>query len=216
MKKMLLATVAVAALIAGPALAQRQEAPAGDVKGAAPPPAAIKNAPAEKVAPAGKIAPDRAADTKAPKAETTGQAAPAPRTTDTDVKSRSGAETKPGMNADTKSAPNAQRSGDTAKPGATTDTQANTRASGNSASLTTEQRAKIRSTVLTSNAPRVSNVNFSINVGTVVPRTVRVVALPAPLIEIHPDWRGYMYFVHGDDIVIVEPGTLRIVAVISA
>ena len=219
MKKMLLATVAVAALIAGPTLAQRQEAPAGDVKGAAPPPASIQNAPAEKVAPASKIAPDRAADTKAPKSETTGQAAPAPRTTDTDVKSRSNAETKsqkPGMNADTTPAPNAQRSGDTTKPGAATDTQANTRASGNAVSLTTEQKTKIRTTVLTSNAPRVTNVNFSINVGTVVPRTVRVVAVPAPLIEIHPAWRGYMYFVHGDDIIIVEPGTLRIVAVITA
>ena len=64
MKKTLLATVAVAALIAGPALAQRQEAPAGDVKGAAPPPASIQNAPAEKIAPAGKVAPDRAADTR--------------------------------------------------------------------------------------------------------------------------------------------------------
>ena len=70
--------------------------------------------------------------------------------------------------------------------------------------------------MLTGNAPRVTNINFSINVGTVVPRTVRVVAVPATLVEIHPAWRGYMYFVHGDDIIIVEPGTLRIVAVIAA
>ena len=60
-----------------------------------------------------------------------------------------------------------------------------------------------------------TNVNFSINVGTVVPRTVRVVAVPPPLIEIHPAWRGYMYFVHGDEIIVVEPDTLRIVAVLS-
>ena len=49
--------------------------------------------------------------------------------------------------------------------------------------------------MLTGNAPRVTNVNFTINVGTVVPRTVRVVAVPATLVEIHPAWRGYMYFV---------------------
>ena len=82
-------------------------------------------------------------------------------------------------------------------------------------SLTTEQKTTIRRTVLTSSAPRVTNVNFDIKVGTVVPRTVRVVALPATLIEIQPSWRGYMYFVHNDEIIVVEPGTLRIVAVLD-
>jgi hypothetical protein len=69
--------------------------------------------------------------------------------------------------------------------------------------------------VLTNNAPRVTNVNFNIRVGTVVPRSVRVVAVPATLVEIEPAWRGYMYFVHGDQIIIVEPDTLRIVAVLA-
>ena len=82
-------------------------------------------------------------------------------------------------------------------------------------SLTTEQKTTIRRTVLTSSAPRVTNVNFDIKVGTVVPRTVRIVALPATLIEIQPSWRGYMYFVHNDEIIVVEPGTLRIVAVLD-
>ena len=64
--------------------------------------------------------------------------------------------------------------------------------------------------------PRVSKVDFQINVGATVPRTVHVVQLPATVIQIHPAWRGYMYFVVGDEIVIVEPGTMRIVAVIPA
>jgi len=68
--------------------------------------------------------------------------------------------------------------------------------------------------VLTSSAPRVTNVNFSINVGTVVPRTVRVVAVPDTIVRIHPAWRGYRYFVYNDEIIIVEPDTLRIVAVL--
>lgn len=213
MKRLLLATVAVGALIAGPALAQRQEAPAGDVKGAAPPPAAIQNAPAEKVAPPGKVAPDRAVDTKRQRgSETTGQATPSGRATgDSDIKARTGSDTKapaaadrPGANRDTK--PNAQT-----RSGAATET----RGAGAAATLSTEQKDRIRTTVLTANAPRVSNVNFSINVGTVVPRSVRIVAVPAPLIEIHPAWRGYSYFVHGDTLVIVEPRTLRIIAVID-
>jgi Protein of unknown function (DUF1236) len=87
--------------------------------------------------------------------------------------------------------------------------------SGSSVTLTTEQRTRIRETVLVGgNAPRVTNVNFSINVGTTVPRTVRVVAVPAPLIEIYPEWRGHMYFVVGDEIIIVD-NNHRIIAVIA-
>jgi hypothetical protein len=41
-----------------------------------------------------------------------------------------------------------------------------------------EQRTKVRETVLAgSNVPRVSNVNFSISVGTTVPNTVHIVAV---------------------------------------
>jgi hypothetical protein len=66
------------------------------------------------------------------------------------------------------------------------------------------------------NAPRVTNINFSINVGTAVPRTARVVAVPEVIVEIHPAWRGFLYFVYEDEIVIVDPNTYRIVAVIEA
>jgi hypothetical protein len=113
-----------------------------------------------------------------------------------------------------------------AAPGATQNnapgaTQKSTQAPGDrpmtsrSVSLTTEQKTTIRRTVLTSSAPRVTNVTFEIRVGTVVPRTVRVAPLPREIIEIEPEWRGYMYFVSGDEIIVVEPGTLRIVAVID-
>jgi len=84
-----------------------------------------------------------------------------------------------------------------------------------SVSLTTEQKTTIRQKVLTSSAPRVTNVNFDIKVGVVVPRTVRVAPLPVTIVEIEPEWRGYMYFVSGDEIIVVEPGTLRIVAVLE-
>jgi hypothetical protein len=82
-------------------------------------------------------------------------------------------------------------------------------------SLTTEQKTTIREKVLTSSAPRVTNVNFNIKIGTVVPRTVRVAPLPVTIIEIEPEWRGFMYFVSGDQIIVVEPGSLRIVAVLD-
>ena len=85
----------------------------------------------------------------------------------------------------------------------------------NNVSLTTEQKTIIRTKVLTSSAPRVDRVDFDLRVGVTVPRTVRVVALPTEIIEIQPAWRGYMYFVRGEEIVVVEPGTLRIVAILG-
>ncbi len=82
-------------------------------------------------------------------------------------------------------------------------------------SLTTEQKTTIRQKVLTSSAPRVEHVDFDVKVGVAVPRTVRVAPLPTTIVEIEPEWRGYMYFVSGDQIIVVEPGSLRIVAVLD-
>jgi hypothetical protein len=62
----------------------------------------------------------------------------------------------------------------------------------------------------------VSNVNFSISVGTVVPRSVHVYDLPPDVVEIVPAYRGYKYVVVKDEILILEPSTLRIVAIIDA
>src|SRR5262249_40512800 len=71
--------------------------------------------------------------------------------------------------------------------------------------LTTEQKTKVRETVLqSSNAPRVNNVNFQIRVGTVVPTSVRVVEVVPVLIEVHPEWRGFFYFIVNDQIIIVD------------
>jgi hypothetical protein len=86
---------------------------------------------------------------------------------------------------------------------------------GGSATFTTEQRTQIRTTVLQgSNAPRATNVNFSINVGTVVPKNVRIVGVPRVILDVHPNWRGYSYFVVNDQIIIVDRNH-KIVAVLD-
>jgi len=84
--------------------------------------------------------------------------------------------------------------------------------SSSSTQLTTEQRTEVREKVLAS-APRENNVNFSVNVGTVVPRTVHVAEVPETLIQIHPDWRGHRFFVVHDEIIIVD-NDFRIIAVL--
>jgi hypothetical protein len=82
-------------------------------------------------------------------------------------------------------------------------------------SLNEQQRTQIRETVINSrSAPRVSNVDFSVNVGTVLPRGhIHLVRVPETLIRIEPRWRHYLYFVFNNEIIIVEPRTMRIVQV---
>ena len=87
--------------------------------------------------------------------------------------------------------------------------------SGSSVTFTTEQRTHIRTTVLQgSNAPRATNVDFSINVGTAVPTSVRVVAVPQVIVDVHPEWRGLRYFIVNDQIIIVDRDN-KIVAVLN-
>jgi peptidoglycan hydrolase-like protein with peptidoglycan-binding domain len=87
-------------------------------------------------------------------------------------------------------------------------------AAGGNVRLSSEQQTHIRETILSrGNAPRVDNVSIALNVGTVVPRDVRIVAVPEELIAIKPQWRGDEYFIVRDEIVIVDRGH-RIVAVL--
>jgi hypothetical protein len=90
---------------------------------------------------------------------------------------------------------------------------------GSSVRLSQQQRTRIRSTIINArNAPRVGHVTFAVNVGTVIPRdqftTIHVVPVPEYLVRIDPRWRGLEYFVYSDEIVIVNPRDLRIIAII--
>jgi len=88
--------------------------------------------------------------------------------------------------------------------------------SGAPAALSTEQHAKIWSTLRGEKAERLTNVRFSTTVGEVVPGTVRLYRMPASIVEYAPEYRDYEYILVGDEILIVDPRTLRIVAVIAA
>jgi len=84
--------------------------------------------------------------------------------------------------------------------------------------LNSEQKTKIHSIIVSErSAPRVERVDFSVNVGTVVPRgKVKFAPIPTTIVEIEPSWRGFEYFLVGDQLVVVDPATLRIVAVLPA
>jgi len=53
-----------------------------------------------------------------------------------------------------------------------------------------------------------------LTVGTAVPRNVHIQTLPADVVEVVPQYRGYSFFMVHDDIVIVEPSTYKIVTVL--
>jgi uncharacterized protein DUF1236 len=91
-------------------------------------------------------------------------------------------------------------------------------ASGMNVRLTEQQRSEIRTTVINGHgAPRVAHVDFDVTVGTVIPRgRVHVVAVPEMLVRIEPAWRGFLYFVYEDEVVIVDPNDMKIVAVVPA
>jgi len=77
-----------------------------------------------------------------------------------------------------------------------------------------QQRTRVMQSIARLNVQPVNNVNFSLSVGTVIPRDLHLQTLPADVVEIAPQYRGYCFFVVRDQIVIVEPSTCKIVTVL--
>jgi Protein of unknown function (DUF1236) len=82
--------------------------------------------------------------------------------------------------------------------------------------LNDAQRTRIRQTVIDARgAPRIDHVDFNVAVGTVVPRTgVRFIPVTPALAQIEPAWRGYDYFIYEQELVLIDPATMTIVAVV--
>ena len=80
-----------------------------------------------------------------------------------------------------------------------------------------QQRSRIREVAISHrNIPRISNVNFNIRVGTVVPRSVRFVTVPEDIVRIYPRFRRHRILIVSDEILIIDPVTYEIVAVLPA
>ena len=231
-KAKLLSTVAAVLLLsAGAASAQgmSKEAPQQA-------PAAQQNAPAEKVAPSIKGGEHKAPQTtgqatpdmksakphettgQSPKSDADDKAATQNRATDTDKsmdKDKSGAAATGKSDVRSKS----EENGASSRSSQTTTEQNRTTtgqgAAAGSAKLTTEQRTKITS-VIRQHKVEPAHLNVSVNVGTRIPTSVHVYPLPVEVIAIYPEWRGYDYILVGDQIVIINPRTHEIVAIVEA
>jgi hypothetical protein len=217
----LLSTVAMALLLGGGAASAQG-------MGKEPPeraPAAQQSAPAEKVAPSIK-----AGEQKSP--QTTGQAAPDSKPTGkghetTGQSPKSQATDKPGaMDKDKSSAPSgksdtrSEQNGAASKSNQSTTEQNRSTTTGQgaaagSAKLSTEQRTKITS-VIKQHKVEPTKLSVSVSVGARVPASVHLYPLPVEVVEVYPAWRGFEYILVGDQIVVINPRTHEIVAVLEA
>jgi|307.fasta_scaffold58545_1 hypothetical protein len=77
-----------------------------------------------------------------------------------------------------------------------------------------QERNAIRSAIMQQRAAPFANTHFRLTPGSVAPPNTVIHPLPPQLRQLHPEWRGYMYFVAGDQIAIVESTTLRIVSIL--
>jgi Protein of unknown function (DUF1236) len=197
----LLITAAAAAIMAGLGLASAQDTK--ENRPAPAPAAQDQNAPAGKMDQHPGSLPQKsppAPTAQAPMKEKSVETAQAPAV----AKSQAA---EPGQAAQTSQSPSAHTpagaaNGET-KPGAP-------------AALSTEQHAKIRDTLRGDKAERLTGVHFAITVGEIVPGTVHLYRLPVSVLEYAPQYRDFEYILVGDEILIVDPRTMRIVAVISA
>lgn len=228
-KARLLSTVAATLLLVGAASAQdmkKDEAP-----GRAP--AAQQNAPAEKVAPAQKSAPALRSERKTP--ETTGQAPKEPEGNQMNApQMKKGAQTEKAEpragakgsaeehgRADMKAKDEHNASENRMAPGggksAAEQKQTTTGqgAAAGRANLSSEQRTKI-SAVFKQHRVTPAHLNVSVQVGTRVPDSVHFYPLPQEVYVFYPEWRGYDYILVGDQILVIDPGSHEIVAILDA
>ena len=210
MRKSLLISASAIALIAGGNLAIAQsmnrEAPS-------PAPKAQQSAPAEKMAPGTNGAREQQ---RAPDSGTTGQGAPSRMEQERPQGTQAPAGRQDRQGQDRQGQDQQRlKSGDPKPPGRDTTGQGAAGSAG-AANLTSEQRTRISTTIKQTNVRPVTNVNFNVSVGTVVPRTIELHPLPPTIVEVYPAWRGYRFVLVGDEIIIIEPGSYRIVAVIDA
>ena len=105
----------------------------------------------------------------------------------------------------------AQQPAQSNQPNAAQSSSTNVSASVN---INDQQRTRLSQSFARVNVQPLTNVNFSVSVGAAIPRDVRLHPLPADIVEVVPQYRGYNFVAVRDEIVIVDPATYKIVTVL--
>lgn len=77
------------------------------------------------------------------------------------------------------------------------------------------KRSQITSAIKKEKVTAVTHVNFNVSVGARVPASVHFYPVPASVIAIYPEWRGYEFILVGGRYVIVAPETHEIVYILT-
>jgi hypothetical protein len=95
-------------------------------------------------------------------------------------------------------------------------TRQNVRTTGKT-NLAHDKAARVAQTLMTSGSVQKSpNINVSqVNVGVDLPGDAVINPLPPAIVEIVPEFRGYDYFIVGDEVVIVDPASRQVVEIIE-
>jgi len=200
MRNLRLLSATAVVLLLGVGAVSAQTTKSDEAPGGASP--SQQNAPVKKIAPAEKIAPaQKSSQRKA--SETTGQAAPMAPAPDNQKQMKS-------QTID-KDAPAAAKSSSEERSRSTTGQGA----AAGSTKLSTEQSTKI-SAVIRQHKVAPVRLNVEVHVGTRVPGNVHFYPLPRQVYVIYPEWRGYNYIMVGNEIVVLDPRTHEIVAILQA
>jgi hypothetical protein len=217
-----LSTVAATLLLStGAAFAQTEHKDANP----APAPAAQQNAPPEKVAPNMKAGTPRAETHKqGPAAADAAKPGAGNHAADkgamdsekgalkpSDANGSSAAKPNAAQNSVPDAAPNAARKSSQTEQRSTTGQGS----AAGAAKLSTEQRTKITS-VFKQHRVEPAKLDITVSVGTRVPETVHYYPVPEEVVAIYPEWRGYDYILVGDQIVVIDPRSHEIVAILEA
>jgi hypothetical protein len=83
---------------------------------------------------------------------------------------------------------------------------------GSRVQVSEEQRTNVRERLVKETRVEKTRINVSVNIGTAIPRSVRLHTLPVAIVAIAPAYRGYSYVLLEDEtIVIVDPRTYVVV-----
>ena len=101
------------------------------------------------------------------------------------------------------------------KPSASDSKTTGNAATSATAAPTAEKRTQITSAIKQEKVEEVTSVNFNVSVGATVPAGVRYHPMPAHIVEIYPEWRGYDFILVHGKYIILRPHTHEIVYIIE-
>ncbi|AJD45732.1 DUF1236 domain-containing protein [Rhizobium sp. SEMIA 4085] len=159
-------------------------------------------------------------DTTKPADGSTSQQAPASGSESEKSSTKSSGETtSPDGKATSDKPSDATGSGDTGTTGGSTTTgtsdQSTSTKTETEVNISVEQKTEIQQVVKEVNVEPVREVDFAVEVGTAIPKTIRLEPLPPRIVKIVPQYEGYRFFILADGrIIIVEPSTFKIVYII--